>query len=180
MYTFSFLGRVLAIWLLVASVVHAENLVNNPTFDDGIDDWQTTSDAEWMPAFGYDRGSLHLSSRTGTAAATQCIAIDSGRTYVASAHIDSHCAGARVLYMLWASTEDCSDTEVFSHSFFATSATAFDWELLAVTAPSPDAAHFIQIRLFNAATCADDVFFDDVSLQHDDIFYDGFDPHTID
>jgi len=180
MYTFSLLRKAFFGWLLAVSAAYAQNLVSNPTFDDGIDGWQTSAGAEWMPTFGYEKGSLHLSSRSGTATATQCIVIGSGNTYVATARVDSHCAGARVLSVLWATTEDCSDTADFTHGDFASSVAAFDWELLTVTAASPAGAHFIQIRLFDADTCADDVFFDDVSLQYDDIFYDGFDPHSVD
>lgn len=174
MYTFPFARQTLAVFLLAITPAFAQNLDLNSTFDEGLEDWTTSGFAQWLPTFGVEGGSLHLSSEKSTAAATQCIIGGSGSTYVAAADVYSHCVGARVLYVLWATAEDCSDTEAFTHSFYATSTVTGQWEHLTVLAPAPTDAHFVEIRLFASDGCVNDLYFDNVTLQNDRIDSDGF------
>lgn len=172
MYTFTYPCLLLACALTIARAAHAQS-VDNPDFDDGIAGWKVSgSSVVWAPSFGFDSGSIHLATDSTASFATQCVWAEGGETFVATARVYAQCSGAR-LYAFWASASDCSDTGAFPN-YFTRSTLANVWEPLAVTVPAQDGAWAIQLMLFNGGGCPDGVYFDDVSLQFDTIYGDGF------
>lgn len=178
MYTFPL--RLLSIaWLLLsAGIAYSQNIDTNPNFDTGIEGWTPTGTVEWVSSFGYDSGSIHLETLPSVSMATQCIWAEGGASFVATARVYSHCPGA-LLIAYWSSNTACSDTASFPH-YFATASKVDEWEPLTVEIPKQDGAFVIDLMLYNGAGCADGAYFDDVMLQFDNIFDDGFDVRGVD
>jgi hypothetical protein len=178
MYTFVL--RLLSVaWLLLSvPLAHSQNIDTNPGFDTGIDGWITSGTVEWAADVGYRGPSIHLDTQTSASVATQCIWAEGGQSFVATARVYAHCPGAR-FYVFWSSNTSCTDTGAFP-DYFAVSSQVDQWEPLAVTAPAQDGAFVIQLMLYNDSGCSDGVYFDDVLLQFDDIYNDGFDLRGVD
>ena len=177
MYTFCLLWRSLALLFLVMTTASSQALDTNPTLYENADGWTLSSLSEW-DTFGYDRGSIHLQSTSSQSRATQCVAAEGGQTFVATARVYGSCPGAR-LYALWADTADCSDTDRFPGNGIE-STLSDEWEPLTVLVPARDDAYMIELVLLNLGGCTSGYYFDDVMLQFDDIFNDGFDFRGID
>lgn len=177
MYMISLFFRALALLFVAVSTASAQAIDTNPTLYENTDGWTLSSLAQWDP-YGYDRGSIHLQSTLSQSSATQCVAAEGGKAFVATARVYGSCPGAR-LYALWADTDDCSDIDHFPGN--GTSSTESDeWELLTVVAPARDDAYKIELKLMNLGGCASGFYFDDVTLEFDEIFDDGFDLRGVD
>lgn len=174
MYTFGYRLLLLAFLSTIVLAAHAQNIDTNPDFDDGIAGWTISgSGVVWAPSFGFDAASIHLDTESIASFATQCVWAEGGETFVATARVYSQCSGAR-LYAFWANASDCSDTGGFPN-YFTHSVLSNVWEPLTVTVPAQDGAWAIQLMLFNGGGCSDGVYFDDVALQYDKLYADGFD-----
>jgi hypothetical protein len=178
MYTFSLRWLSLALILWVARIAYSQNIDTNPNFDTGLEGWATFGTVEWAPSFGVETGSMHLASSSSASYAMQCLSAEGGAAFVASARVYAHCPGMR-FYVFWSATSDCSDTGAFP-SYFAVSEKSDTWEPLTVTAPARDDVYKIELMLFNGGGCTNGAYFDDVIVQYDQIFNDGFDLRGID
>ena len=163
--------------LLFGSAASAENLVVNPYFDEGLNGWDRfpPDNVSLSMTMDYaDPDSLRICSAEIAGGeitfAAQCVTVSESYQYVARAMVYSHCAGHRY-YVFW-SDDSCTA----GSSFMMAESTVVDaWQQVAMPVTRPPAGTTRAIvTLENPGTCADSVYFDDVYLQTDGIFGNGF------
>jgi hypothetical protein len=174
MRTASWVIGVLA--LLCVATAGAQNILDNPYFDDGLNNWEPLAPERvmWTNTLDYHDddslriGSAELDSHEGMAVLAQCVPVDD-QVYVATAWVNSSCAG-QTLDVFWA-----DDGCIASDANISARSTVTDaWQpITAVGAPAAGSTHAV-VTLVNPGACGTSAFFDVVSMQTDDIFADNF------
>lgn len=175
MKTWRLRTTVTLIMFAAAVPASAQNLISNPYFEDRLDHWLPYDDsrAVWTQEYDFpDGGSMRPGSvdlvGPDFSFVEQCIDIDDAVVYVATARVFSTCVDQR-LYLVW------SDDACLAGPYaVARSTITYDWQQLTVVAkPTPGATKAI-VMLENPGSRCDRGFFDDVYLQTDALFADGF------
>jgi hypothetical protein len=170
----SYVTAILA--LLSGAPAHAQNILDNPYFDDGLNSWLAfapervtwTNTMDFHVDDSFRIGSAELDSQEGMAVLTQCVPVDD-EVYVATTWVNSSCAG-QTLEVFWAS-EDCIANPI---NISAQSTVTDAWQqITAFGAPALGSTHAV-VTLLNPAACGQAAFFDVVSLQPDYILADNF------
>lgn len=162
--------------LLFATTVSAQNILDNPYFDDGLNSWLALAPerATWTNTMDFHVddslriGSAELDSNEGMAVLAQCVPVDD-EVYVATAWVNSSCAG-QTLEVFWA-----DDRCIVSPANISAQSSITDaWQqITAFGAPTLGSTHAV-VTLLNPSACGKPAFFDVVSFQPDYIFADNF------
>ncbi len=164
----------------VATCAQAQNLIQNPYFDDELMNWEYSPAAQvsWTASVDYPvggsskTGSMKLDGAATPSIAYQCIPVVESTDYVASMRVNSHCAGQR-LYIFWTdATCIAGDTAVT-----AASVRSDQWDRVSVSGVAPAGSSYAIVAADNpGGTCRSPAFIDDVVFETDSIFADGFEP----
>ena len=167
---------------LLSGETIAQNMLTNPYFDSSLDGWNISpldsSKVFWTSELDHNGdgtghgGSIHLDTSTTQSFAAQCVVVDPGATYVASAWAYSTCVGHR-FYVFWASQEDCADTGDFAYDVVKTTLSN-EWDNVSTIAKPPSGASRAVVTLVNPSGCSSGAYFDDVTFENDAIFANGF------
>jgi hypothetical protein len=162
--------------LLFAATANAQNILDNPYFDDGLNSWLALAPERvtWTNSMDFHVddsmviGSAELDSHEGMAVLAQCVPVYD-EVYVATAWVNSSCAG-QTLEVFWA-----DDGCIVSPANISAQSTITDaWQQITASgAPTPGSTHAV-VTLLNPGACDKSAFFDVVSFQPDYIFADNF------
>jgi hypothetical protein len=165
-----------ALTLLFGAPARAQNILDNPYFDDGLNSWLPLAPERvtWTNSMDFHVddsmviGSAELDSHEGMAVLAQCVPVDD-EVYVATAWVNSSCPG-QTLEVFWA-----DDGCTVSPANISAQSTIMDaWQqITAFGAPTLGSTHAV-VTLLNPSACGKPAFFDVVSFQQDDIFADNF------
>ncbi len=153
----------------LAASSNAQNLVQNPYFDDGLSQWLALAPerATWTNLMDVHVdessriGSVQLDSHDGPAVLAQCVPIDY-TTYVATVWVNSICSG-QTLQVFW-SDDSCV---AGAASFLAQSTDTATWQRITALGMAPTGATRAIVTLENPAACGNVAYFDVVTLQTD-------------
>ncbi|MEP6484072.1 MAG: hypothetical protein ABJB01_06450 [Rudaea sp.] len=160
----------------------AQNLIDNSNFYSTMSPWKTfTPDwAYFTPAVNHTPGgggSVILGGGSVGSVVSQCVGIVNGEQYVVSAWVKAACPGNR-LQVYWTA----SSCDVGPDYDFVESTKSGEWEQLILAsdqAPDKNRAIVFLINPGGSTECSSGVFFDDISVQKDKIFWDPFDEHGL-
>ncbi len=186
MYTFSFLGRALALFPLTVTAAFAQNFIDNPYFDSDMNSWQPWPSAEagaqvtWTPHMDHfdssesGEGGMQITAPQNESFAEQCVGVENDDLYIISAWTHEQCVGTADLYIYWANN-DCVNDGKYA-AIHARSTTTGEWEQLQVSGVVPHDRRRVLVDLVNVGGCTKDpnVYFDDVNFVFDWIYKDSF------
>jgi hypothetical protein len=167
----------MAFFAMGSDQLSAQNYIDNASFYSTISPWKTlTPDlAHWASSpdhTGDGGGSLVVGGNSG-AFATQCVNIPNGSRYVISAWTYSTCVGS-LMYVYWTDAS-CS----FGSTYQSVRSTkANQWEKLVIVSDQADDIFRGVVQLYNPG-CSAGMFFDDVQVQPDSIFWGPFDMYGV-
>ena len=171
--------RVLGCALLFAmGGAYAQNLLQNPYFDDNLTGWQISpvSQVSWTPLVDYPvsgsgtRGAMKLDGGAMPSLAFQCVPVDDAFDYIASMRVNSHCTGQR-LFVFWTDA-GCVAADA---STSVASVRADKWDLVTAVVHPPLGTSWAVVVADNpGGSCPSSAFVDDVVFMKDDIFSNGF------
>jgi hypothetical protein len=167
--------------LFATAGVRAQNLVLNPEFEDRLTYWQydPPDQVSWTNTVDYRTpdsgvpGSMVMDSSRGPVIALQCVPIVDFVDYVASMHALSHCPG-QTLNVFFTDASCVAGASFLS----AASAQADLWDRVAFFAHPTGGSQRAIVVVENASRCTDLAYIDDVVLQPNAIFANGFEPPT--
>jgi hypothetical protein len=164
--------------LFTVAGAHAQNLIQNPYFDDHLTGWQFSpaDQVSWTPSADYpvpgsgSAGALKLDGTAMPSLAFQCVPVRDDFHYVASMRVNSHCVGQR-LYVFWTDASCIAGDALAS----AASVRADKWDLVTVPAQPPLGTSWAIVVADNpGGVCKSPAFVDDVVFMPETIFVDGF------
>lgn len=168
--------------LFAVAGAQAQNLIQNPYFDDHLTGWlyDPPGQVTWSPSVDYPAensgitGSMKLDGARTPSLALQCVQIQQSFDYVASMRVNSHCTG-QALHVFWTDSS-CTAGSSFAS---ATSTHADQWDLVTLLSHPAVGAQWAIVVVENpGGSCTDPAFVDDVVFATDIIFANGFEPPT--
>ena len=137
MYTFSILGRMLALFAIGTTAAFAQNLVENPYFDADLSSWQifpsgSGASVEWTPdmnhvdGFESRSGAVSITAPNVESFAQQCVGVEDNDLYIVTAWTYEQCVGAADLYVFWANNDCVYDGKY--EAIHARSTKTGEWE----------------------------------------------------
>ena len=159
-----------------AATANAQNMLDNPYFDDGLNSWLPPAPERvtWTNAMDFHVddslriGSAELDSNEGDAVLAQCVPIRD-EVYVATAWVNSSCAGQRL--DVFRADDECIASPA---TISAQSTLTGTWQQITASGmPTPGSTHAV-VTLLNPSACSTTAFFDVVFLQRDYLFADNF------
>ncbi len=167
--------------LFAVAGAHAQNLIQNPYFEDRLNFWQYdppdqvswTNTVDYRTADSGVPGAMVMDSSLGPSVAFQCVTVLDSLDYVASMRVQSHCAG-QTLNVFWT---DSSCT--VGSSFISAASTHADvWDAVTLLGHPTVSAQRAVVVVENATGCMTPAYIDDVVFDTDIIFANGFEPPT--
>jgi len=165
--------------LFLAAGVQAENLIQNPYFEDHLTGWQydPPDQVSWTNTIDYPvvdsgiPGAMVLDGSRGPVLALQCVTVLPSLDYVASVRVQSHCTG-QTLNVFWTDA-----TCIAGSSFISAASTHADvWDRVGLFAHPPSTAQRAIVVVENPTGCVSPAYIDDVVFDTDIIFANGFEP----
>ncbi len=178
----------LCLFLSAPLSLSAQNLLNNPGFDTGTQGWATSQYTDWSNTQDHDGdgfgtgGSVHMSS-TSQEYAQQCVTVLPDRRYVLDLWIQKDpnplfapCSGANWFFQatFWDDTA-CHSTQIGAMAPVIQLGLPDPdgWFNKRISGITPTGTRAAQVELFASCNANNGVaiyYFDDVSLQPDEIF----------
>jgi len=163
--------------LFAAAGAQAQNLIQNPYFEDRLNLWfyDPPDHVSWTNTMDYRTpdsgvpGAMVLDGSIGPALAFQCVPVLDSLDYIASMRVQSHCTG-QTLNVFWTDAGCAAGTSFIS----AASTHADTWDLVTLFSHPAIAATHAIVVVENPTGCATPAYIDDVVFQTDVIFANGF------
>lgn len=165
--------------LFAATGARAQNLMQNPDFEDRLNFWEYgppdqvswTNTVDYRTPYSGVPGSMVLDSSRGPVLALQRVPVLDSVDYVATMQVQSHCPG-QTLNVFFTDASCTAGTTFISGA----STHADEWDEVAFVAHPTAGAQCAVVAVEDATGCTMPTYVDDVVFQLDAIFANGFEP----